>query len=171
MENHNSEAAKWMTLADANQRLNSNQSGDFTNSAELSEGLAHVSNMIVHHNSLGMAPDKGMNAMPNVQSGQMPSGMPSGNPGSIPGAMPTSMPGGNYLSGMPVPTPSTDMVSGYVNPRMNMMANPSVSAAPQGTGSMPKQEVLMEPCTINQPINSSLRENFSTGNFYFLPKS
>jgi hypothetical protein len=33
---------------------------------------------------------------------------------------------------------------------------------------IPEKEVLMEPCTVNQPMNESLRKNYSKGSFYFL---
>jgi len=33
---------------------------------------------------------------------------------------------------------------------------------------IPEKEVLMEPCTVNQPMNESLRKYYSKGSFYFL---
>ena len=33
---------------------------------------------------------------------------------------------------------------------------------------MPEKEVLMEPCTVSQPMNASLRKGYSKGGFYFL---
>ena len=33
---------------------------------------------------------------------------------------------------------------------------------------MPEKEVLMEPCTVSQPMNASLRKGYSKGIFYFL---
>ena len=179
MELNNSETSNWLTLAEANRGLSSTKSGDYSNSAELNQGLAHASNTVSEHNAVGMAPEIGNMVAPNTVSGQVPANVPSGMPTSLPGGLPIapgelpkSIPGGNYLTAAPSQMPSTDLAGGYLNPAMKMMSNPSVASQPtQGSGSMPKQEVLMEPCTINQPINSSLRENFSTGNFYFLPKA
>jgi hypothetical protein len=172
MENFSNDATPWLTLADANKGLNSGTSGDYSNSAELNQGLSQFTGNIAQHNGgLGTLPDMGSNPTPTLQAGQIPTGMPSGVPTALPGSMPQGMPGNNYMSAMPSSTPSADMVSGFVSPAMNMMSNPSVGAPTSGNGNMPKQQVLMEPCTINQPINSSLRENYSTGNFYFLPKT
>jgi hypothetical protein len=38
----------------------------------------------------------------------------------------------------------------------------------KASAQMPKKNILFEACMINQPLNASLREQWSTGTYYFL---
>ena len=65
---------------------------------------------------------------------------------------PAGMPGaGDAQQYANIPTP---------NKAQTMASNPAAEAG--------RAEVLMEPCTFTQPLNSSIRKNHSIGTYYFL---
>jgi hypothetical protein len=183
MENYSNETTKWSSLNESNKSLQSQSTGDF-NSAELSQGLGHATNMIANHGTLGMAPSFGKS--PESQAPAAPA-MPEG--GSMPVA-PMNIPTPNAAAAAPQQMLSTDLLSTVQGMVIAKMANPTIPTepsqcgifkilpllnlpGPQPSADVPKPNqkvVINEPCTVNQPMNASLRDNHSNGTFYFLPK-
>jgi hypothetical protein len=164
MENFTNETGKWMSLAESNKGLSSHASGDYGNSAELSQGLGHITNMVATNNALGMLPLMG-NSMPASPPG-MPSGTATPDPTGLTGAVAAM---GNPAN--PQQMPSTDVLSTMMGMAMAKMANPPKDPSQCAPYQYAKQHVISEPCTVSQPMNASLRESHSKGGFYFLPNS
>jgi hypothetical protein len=139
------QSMEYLSLANSTREQYSNSAGDFANSGEGEKYMPKVMELINQSSGPGMnPPQSGMTA---AQTG-MPSAQTHANSGNE-----------------------------AASSGMKQIQNPQSLEAPDNTAdntgnipqyNMPKKQVLTEPCTISQPLNSSLRDNFSTGTFYFL---
>ncbi len=152
--------ANYYSSAESNREVYSKDAGDFANSGEIDKYMPKIMEMIMQSHNL--ASNSFPSGMPNSDqlqnsSGKIPPMPENGTMSSVANAVPSGVSGMPFTgvpTGIPVQMPSFN--------------NPDSNVSGKTKRHMPEQKVLTEPCTINQPMNSSLRDSFSIGTFYFL---
>jgi hypothetical protein len=165
MDTNMDQSLQFVSIAETNRDQMSTRAGDFINSGELEKHMPMAMEMIMNSGGLGLNPfPSGMPTSNQIPSSQIPanaenlSAIPKQNEFQSEARSPQSNMGLMPMNNMPTQS------LGEIASKVSSAANTSNGASK----AMPEQKVLSEPCTVNQPMNASLRDNYSIGTFYFL---